>query len=160
MGLMEIRIFNRVQSPWRRLCFGWDGVVHNAEHRLSGLPGFLLNELNNGTFKYAFQTGIVPFSITEEMGNRGTVAGAVISKSMVFPRYPTEKADISMSMICFMAVCGKIRHKLNFFLTIVKQVWMVYTVFYKTSSFAGYCFLSKYSIHPQRRDVFSYMHFW
>ena len=30
---------------------------------------------------------------------------------------------------------------------------MVYTVFYKTSSFAGYCFLDKNSIHPKRRDT-------
>ena len=36
---------------------------------------------------------------------------------------------------------------------------MVYTVFYKTSSFVGYCFLSRYSIHPQRHDVFSFMLF-
>ena len=36
---------------------------------------------------------------------------------------------------------------------------MVYTVFYKTSSFVGYCFLSRYSIHPQRHDVFSLMLF-
>ena len=33
---------------------------------------------------------------------------------------------------------------------------MVYTVFYKTSSFAGYCFLSRYSIHPKRYGVFSF----
>ncbi len=37
---------------------------------------------------------------------------------------------------------------------------MVYTVPYKTSSFAGYCFLGRYSIHPQRRDVFSYVLFY
>ena len=36
---------------------------------------------------------------------------------------------------------------------------MVYTVFYKTSSFAGYCFLNKNSIHPKRRDVFNFKHF-
>ena len=36
---------------------------------------------------------------------------------------------------------------------------MVYTVFYKTSSFAGYCFLDKNSIHPKRRDVFNFEHF-
>jgi len=36
---------------------------------------------------------------------------------------------------------------------------MVYTVFYKTSSFAGYCFLGKNSIHPKRRDVFSFKQF-
>lgn len=36
---------------------------------------------------------------------------------------------------------------------------MVYTVFYKTSSSVGYCFLSRYSIHPQRHDVFSFMLF-
>ena len=36
---------------------------------------------------------------------------------------------------------------------------MVYTVLYKTSSFVGYCFLSRYSIHPQRHDVFSLMLF-
>ena len=36
---------------------------------------------------------------------------------------------------------------------------MVYTVFYKTSSFAGYCFLNKNSIHPNRRDVFNFKHF-
>ena len=33
---------------------------------------------------------------------------------------------------------------------------MVYTVFYKTSSFAGYCFLGKNSIHPKRYGVFSF----
>ena len=33
---------------------------------------------------------------------------------------------------------------------------MVYTVFYKTSSFAGYCFLDKNSIHPKRYGVFSF----
>lgn len=36
---------------------------------------------------------------------------------------------------------------------------MVYIVFYKTSSFVGYCFLSRYSIHPRRHDVFSFMLF-
>ena len=36
---------------------------------------------------------------------------------------------------------------------------MVYTVFYKTSSFAGYCFLGKNSIHPKRYDVFSFKAF-
>ena len=36
---------------------------------------------------------------------------------------------------------------------------MVYTVFYKTSSFAGYCFLNKNSIHPKRCDVFNFKHF-
>lgn len=36
---------------------------------------------------------------------------------------------------------------------------MVYTVFYKTLSFAGYCFLDKNSIHPKRRDVFNFEHF-
>ena len=36
---------------------------------------------------------------------------------------------------------------------------MIYTVFYKTSSFAGYCFLDKNSIHPKRRDVFNFEHF-
>ena len=36
---------------------------------------------------------------------------------------------------------------------------MVYTVFYKTSSFAGYCFLDKNSIHPKRFDVFSFKPF-
>ena len=36
---------------------------------------------------------------------------------------------------------------------------MVYTVFYKTSSFTGYCFLDKNSIHPKRRDVFNFEHF-
>ena len=36
---------------------------------------------------------------------------------------------------------------------------MVYTVFYKTSSFAGYCFLDKNSINPKRYDVFSFKAF-
>lgn len=36
---------------------------------------------------------------------------------------------------------------------------MVYTVFYKTSSFAGYCFLDKNSIHPKRYGVFSFKAF-
>ncbi len=36
---------------------------------------------------------------------------------------------------------------------------MVYTVFYKTSSFAGYCFLNKNSIHLKRLDVFSFRSF-
>lgn len=36
---------------------------------------------------------------------------------------------------------------------------MVYTVFYKTSSFAGYCFLIKNSIHQKRRDVFIFTPF-
>ena len=36
---------------------------------------------------------------------------------------------------------------------------MVYTVFYKTSSFAGYCFLGKNSIHQKRYDVFSFKAF-
>ena len=36
---------------------------------------------------------------------------------------------------------------------------MVYTVFYKTSSFAGYCFLDKNSIHPKRYGVFSFKTF-
>ena len=33
---------------------------------------------------------------------------------------------------------------------------MVYTVFYKTSSFAGYCFGDGNSIHLKRHDVFSF----
>ena len=36
---------------------------------------------------------------------------------------------------------------------------MVYTVLYKTSSFAGYCFLGKNSIHPKRYGVFSFKAF-
>ena len=36
---------------------------------------------------------------------------------------------------------------------------MIYTVFYKTSSFAGYCFLDKNSIYPKRHDVFSFTPF-
>ena len=36
---------------------------------------------------------------------------------------------------------------------------MVYTVFYKTSSFAGYCFLGKNSIHQKRYGVFSFKAF-
>ena len=36
---------------------------------------------------------------------------------------------------------------------------MVYTVFYKTSSFAGYCFLDKNSIHPKGYGVFSFKAF-
>ena len=36
---------------------------------------------------------------------------------------------------------------------------MVYTVFYKTSSFADYCFLDKNSIHQKRLDVFSFKAF-
>ena len=44
------------------------------------MPSFLINELNNGTFKNVFQTGIVLFSRIEEMGNRGTVAETVLFK--------------------------------------------------------------------------------
>ena len=36
---------------------------------------------------------------------------------------------------------------------------MVYTVLYKTSSFAGYCFLDKNSIHPKGYGVFSFKAF-
>lgn len=37
---------------------------------------------------------------------------------------------------------------------------MVYTVFHKASSFAGYCvYLFKNSIHLKRRDVFIFMQF-
>ena len=36
---------------------------------------------------------------------------------------------------------------------------MVYTVFYKTSTFVVYCFLGKNSIHPKRRDVFRFKQF-
>ena len=36
---------------------------------------------------------------------------------------------------------------------------MVYTVFYTTSSFAGYCVLSRNSMHPQRRDAFRFKSF-
>ena len=36
---------------------------------------------------------------------------------------------------------------------------MVYTVFHKTSSFAGYCFGDGNSIHLKRRDVFSFKPF-
>jgi hypothetical protein len=36
---------------------------------------------------------------------------------------------------------------------------MVYTVFYKTSSFVGYCFLGRNSIHPKRHDVFTFKQF-
>ena len=36
---------------------------------------------------------------------------------------------------------------------------MVYAVFYKTSSFAGYCFPDKNSIHPKRCGVFSFKAF-
>ena len=36
---------------------------------------------------------------------------------------------------------------------------MVYTVFYKTSSFTGYLFGDKNSIHLKRRDVFIFWSF-
>ena len=81
--------------------------------------------------------------------------GLYFSKSIVFPWYSREKTDIRMAMICFMTVWGKTRHKFKF----LKQRWMVYTVLYKTSSFAGYCFLGKNSIHPKRYGVFSFKAF-
>ena len=40
--------------------------------------GFLIYELDDGTFEYIFQSGIVPFSFIEEMGNRGPMAWAVL----------------------------------------------------------------------------------
>lgn len=78
MGLVEICIFIREQILWRRLCLEGDGIIHNAEHGFYKLLGFLIDELENGAFKYVFQLGIVPFPPIEEIGNHGTVEGGCI----------------------------------------------------------------------------------
>ncbi len=63
-----------------KLRFGGDSVIHNVEHGFSRALGFLIDELDDGTFEYVFQSGIIPFSFIEEMGNCGTMAGAVSFK--------------------------------------------------------------------------------
>ena len=53
--------------------------------------GFLIDKLNDGTFEYVFQSGIVPFSFIEEMGHGGTVARAVFFKIDGFPMISKRK---------------------------------------------------------------------
>ena len=50
-----------------------------------------IDELDDCAFKYPFQSGIVPFSFVEEMGNGGTVAGAVSFKINGFPMISKRK---------------------------------------------------------------------
>ncbi len=52
---------------------------------------FLIDELDDGTFEYVFQSGIVPFPFIEEMGGCGTVAGAVAFKINGLPMISKRK---------------------------------------------------------------------
>ena len=65
--------------------WGRDGIIHDAEHRLAGLPNFMIDELDDSTFQDIFQSGVIPLSFIEEMCSRGTVAGAVFFKVDRFP---------------------------------------------------------------------------
>ena len=53
--------------------------------------GFLIDELDDGAFKYVFQSVIVPFPFIEEMGNCGTVTGAVSFKINGLSMIPKRK---------------------------------------------------------------------
>lgn len=80
MGLVEIRVLNRMQSPWRRLCLRGYGIIHNTEYRFSCGKGFPVNKISNSVFQVILQLGAAPFPFVKEMGDGGTVAGAVILK--------------------------------------------------------------------------------
>ena len=69
-----------MQCPLRGLCFGRNGIIHNAEYRLSRQQGFSIDELYDSVFEDIFQAFVIPFAFIKEMGNSGTVAGTVSFK--------------------------------------------------------------------------------
>lgn len=67
-------------GPVTKALFWKRCIVYNAEYWLTRLLGFFVDKLDNSSFDYIFQCVIVPLSFIKEMGNSGTVAGAVLLK--------------------------------------------------------------------------------
>ena len=84
VGLVEIRIFDRMQSPGRRLCPGRNRIIHNAEHGLYGTQRLPVNDLDYRFFQGISQLSVLPRSFIQEMGDYGPVIGTVCFKALGF----------------------------------------------------------------------------
>lgn len=89
-------------------------IIHDTEHRLSREPGLCIDKLDDGTFEYAFQFGIVSFFFIEEMGSRGMVTGAVFLKIDGFPMISKREGGYQYGYNILLGCMRKTRRKFKF----------------------------------------------
>lgn len=102
--LVEVRIFYRMQSPWRRLCFRCNRIVHDA---INGGPcafSFSINPADHLCFDTLLQYIFVLFSMIEKIGDCCSVISTAFFHLHCFPRYPIVNMQIRMDIMCLSIV--------------------------------------------------------
>ena len=102
MGLMEIRIFNWMQSLWRRLCFWRYGIIHNAENSFSSTQCFWIIISMIECFKASSSSESSYFPLLRKWATVVLWQQLFLEKSVVLPWYPEIKILTRILMKWFM----------------------------------------------------------